>query len=299
MSSMPPELVQTRTYATPDAFRRPLHDRLMALSDGRIDMFERLRRQVAFERMVVRLAALPAMDDSTWVVKGGLALELRLPVRTRETRDLDLATVEEITDYEEVRQRLARALKVGLDDHFTFEIREGRPLSAAIGDKSGWRFLIETQLADKRYILLRMDVVARSLDMTGAIDEFTFRSALAFANLPAEVTVRGMALEQQAAEKFHAMCQDRGHRKNTRTKDLVDLVLLIELGLLDTVKLAARVRTVFGFRGIDELPAELPSMPEKWRWKYAELVADTDVECRTAEEAHVLVSGLWLECLGA
>jgi Nucleotidyl transferase AbiEii toxin, Type IV TA system len=296
---MPPDLVRARTYATSEAFRRALHDRLMVQSGGEQLLFERLRRGVAFERMVVRLAALPAVDDSTWVVKGGLALELRLPVRTRATKDLDLATVEAITDGEEVRERLVDALDVDLADNFSFEVLESTPLSAALGDKCGWRFLIETRLGNKSYVLLRMDVVARANDMAGAIDEFTFRSALAFANLPAEVTVRAMALEQQAAEKFHAMCQDRGRRKNTRTKDLVDLVLLIELGLLDTVTLAARIRTVFGFRGIHELPTELPPLPEKWPRKYAELVADMDVDCRTAEEAHAMVSELWAECLGA
>lgn len=46
----------------------------------------RLRRQVAFERLLVRLAA----DGDTWILKGGLALELRLANQCRSTKDLDL-----------------------------------------------------------------------------------------------------------------------------------------------------------------------------------------------------------------
>ena len=46
-------------------------------------------------------------------------------------------------------------------------------------------------------------------------------------------------------------------RPNTRTKDLVDLVLLIEHGLIEAAGLRERVRAVFAVRGTHELPDDL------------------------------------------
>lgn len=80
-----------KSYATASAFRRALEDRLAAQS--RIDHIDlqRLRRQVAFDRLLVRLF----MDGNPpWLLKGGYALELKLHL-ARATRDLDLGLAEE------------------------------------------------------------------------------------------------------------------------------------------------------------------------------------------------------------
>jgi hypothetical protein len=62
-------------YVTPYAFRRALEDRLrqQALREG-IDL-QRLRRRVAFERLLARLFV---EDPPPWILKGGYSLELRL-----------------------------------------------------------------------------------------------------------------------------------------------------------------------------------------------------------------------------
>jgi hypothetical protein len=48
----------------------------------------RLRRHVVFERLLVRFALT---RERRWVLKGGVAVELRLTDRARATLDLDLA----------------------------------------------------------------------------------------------------------------------------------------------------------------------------------------------------------------
>ncbi|HEY4027997.1 MAG TPA: nucleotidyl transferase AbiEii/AbiGii toxin family protein, partial [Candidatus Dormibacteraeota bacterium] len=78
-------------------------------------------------------------------------------------------------------------------------------------------------------------------------------------------------------------------------KDLVDLVLLIESGLLDAVRLAERVRTVFSVRGTHEPPDDLPPPPAAWRHDYAGLVAGLDVEATTIAAAQARVRALWLD----
>lgn len=52
--------------------------------------------------------------------------------------------------------------------------------------------------------------------------------------------------EQQFAEKLHAYSLPRGERVNTRTKDLIDMQLLIEQGNLDNRRVASAIAKTFG-----------------------------------------------------
>lgn len=78
-----------RQYTTAGALRTALEARLNERSrrDG-VDS-HRLRRQVAFDRLLARMfdPSQPARDG--WVLKGGYALEMRFR-RARSTKDLDL-----------------------------------------------------------------------------------------------------------------------------------------------------------------------------------------------------------------
>jgi hypothetical protein len=60
--------------------------------------------------------------------------------------------------------------------------------------------------------------------------------------------------EQQFAEKLHAYSLPRGKRVNTRTKDLIDMVLLIQQGKLDDGRLLAAVTATFAKRGTHAVP---------------------------------------------
>jgi hypothetical protein len=53
------------------------------------------------------------------------------------------------------------------------------------------------------------------------------RAELAFAGVPAPV-VEVIDAHRHAAEKFQAMLRDYGDRENSRVRDLVDLVVMIE-----------------------------------------------------------------------
>ena len=77
----------SKTYATAGAFRRALEERLKKTAQAdRIDI-NRLRRQVAFDRLLARLFQ---ENSAPWVLKGGYALELRFKA-ARSTVDIDLA----------------------------------------------------------------------------------------------------------------------------------------------------------------------------------------------------------------
>lgn len=288
----------SREYHTPLALRDAIEASLAAEASVRGVDPNRLRRHVAFERLLLRLAA-DAGDGGVprWVVKGGLALELRLGLRARATLDLDLALLEPSDDGRRTHAHLVEALAVDVQgDFFTFAIQAPRPLVADRSGRPGWRFPVDARLAGRTFAALRLDVVARAEEMLGGVESFSFPSRLAFASYPPTVTVLASALTQQAAEKLHALSRPYDDRPNTRTKDLVDLVLLIENDLVEPDRLRERLRTVFGVRGTHEMPADLPPVPAAWRHDYAALVAGLDVEATTMDAALARVRGLWRAC---
>jgi hypothetical protein len=288
----------TDQYGTPRAFRQALETRLMTRSKATGVDLGRLRRQVAFERLLARLAE---GHDGTpsWVLKGGFALELRLGNVSRSTRDLDLATFDGEVDGQRVWTHLSAALEEdAAGDNFIFAVAAPRPLAADMAGRPGWRFSVDVRLAGKSFALVRMDVVARAEEITDAIEPLTFSSALAFAGLAPSVTVPAIDVAQHAAEKFHALTRNYGDRPNTRVKDLVDLVLLTELDLIDPARLTDRVRTVFRVRATHPMPTELPEPPSAWRDDYLGLIEELDIGARTIEDAMAVVRPVWRICVG-
>lgn len=84
---------------------------------------------------------------------------------------------------------------------------------------------------------------------------------------------------QHAAEKFHAMARTyAGGRPSSRVKDLVDVVLLAEAGLLPHPDLASRLQTVWQVRDGVPPPAQLPEFPAAWLGDYAAMAAELDLD---------------------
>jgi len=81
--------MESKKYATPAAFRRVLEDRLQAIAKKEGVDLQRLRRQVAFDRLLARLFQGVDPKQLPWVLKGGYAMELRMKA-ARSTKDIDL-----------------------------------------------------------------------------------------------------------------------------------------------------------------------------------------------------------------
>ena len=75
------------SYQTGEAFRRALEARLLNQSIQGAVSLVRLRKLVAFDRFLARLLAV---RPDGWMLKGGLALQLRLGQRARTTKDIDV-----------------------------------------------------------------------------------------------------------------------------------------------------------------------------------------------------------------
>lgn len=121
-------------YQTARAFRAALEERLKRLARDQHTDLMRLRRQVAFDRLLARLFAQP---DAPWMLKGGYTFELRLGGRARATKDLDFSVpdfhrliasgAEPLAPAAIVRERLQDVAAADLGDGFVF--RFGAPIA--------------------------------------------------------------------------------------------------------------------------------------------------------------------------
>lgn len=276
-------------YETPAAFRAALDARLANRSRETGTDLERLRRRAAFERFLVRLG-LGA--PGRWIVKGGMALEIRLGDRARSTRDLDLALRDADADGSAVRDLMIECVSQDPDADL-FEFRVGRPVSISPDDagRPGWRFSVEARLGGQTFAKVRVDVVARANEIA-ATRRVALPGILDFMGLVArEVEVIDPA--QHFAEKLHALTRTYGDRPNSRVRDLPDLVLLIEDGLEPTGELLAIVSHVFAERSTHDMPRHLPDPPAYWRDDYPVAARDMDVGARTLDDAMARVRGFW------
>lgn len=276
-------------YESAAALRQALETRLGNRSRERGIDLERLRRRAAFERLLVRLE-LGA--PHRWVVKGGMALELRLGDRARSTRDLDLALRDAHGDGSAVRELLIDCLSVAYEED-GFDFRVGKPTTITLDEagRPGWRFPVEARMAGRRFANVRLDVVARD-DEVSKTQRIALPGVLDFAGL-ARHEVEVVDTGQHFAEKVHAFTRRYGDRPNTRVRDLPDMVLLIDEGLEPTRELLAIVSRLFETRADPAMPQELPDPPAFWREQYPAFAAELDVSAQTFDEAMTVIGTFW------
>lgn len=277
------------TYATPQALRMALEQRLLRHSTETGISLDRLRRRVVFERVIARLQSA---EPGVWVLKGGMALEVRLHDDARLTKDLDLGLRTDIADADDLHDRLIDALSVDPDgDRFEFTVEPPRRLREDVAGRPTWRARTRARLAGKDFGSLQLDISPRAHELDDT-DVITLPNSLEFAGI-APVEVEIVDVHRHGAEKLHAMVRDFGERENSRVRDLVDIVILIEHGLLDTPRVGSAVRQVWAERENAEPPETLPPLPESWPDRYERLVAEYDIKARTFSAALDLVDELW------
>jgi predicted nucleotidyltransferase component of viral defense system len=272
-------------YETAEAFRTALEQRLKNEAEVSGMALIRLRKRVAFERFLARLVA---SESSGWMLKGALALELRLGLRTRTTKDIDLGRAD---DEEAATEHLNAATGVDLGDFFDFGARRTPALDAAAGFRAV-RYTVRADLAGRRFEQFPVDVALSQSSPIQAESLFGANS-LEFADVAAP-KLPVISLEQHIAEKLHAYTGTFGHdeRESTRVKDLVDLVLIGELAEIDAKRLHHALATTFEQRARQPLPNAIPSPPSSWARPYAVLAREVgvegDIEAGHAEAARLL-----------
>jgi hypothetical protein len=258
-------------YRTPEALRRALEDRMIAASRRGEGELPRMRRQVAFDRLLSRLCNAPL---SPWLLKGGYAMELRI-ASARTTRDIDLAMrlplhTGDRWDSLLVRKHLQTQADTDLEDGFSYLIEEARmELDAA--PYGGARFPIEASMGGRSFSSFHLDVSAGDV-LCEPYEILEGRDWLGFAGIQPP-KIPAVSREEQFAEKLHAFTLPREGRPNSRVRDLVDLLLLIESNTLERDRLTACIAATFERRKTHPVPRQLEAPPATWSGTYAELAA--------------------------
>ena len=211
-------------YATATA----LHDaiKVRAAAEAKLGHHDinQIRRHFAYDRFLTRLFLDP---ESTWVLKGGTGLLVRVPQRARHTQDIDLYRHGEI---ERAHTELSAAANLDLGDFFSFDIEQ---TGALAGTTSGRKYRVVAYIGDITFADFQIDVVVDS-NMTGVPDNAQGLRPIDIDGLPT-TTYRIFPVVDHLADKLVAMTSRfAGGRPSTRFRDLVDIVLIAQTQTIDT-----------------------------------------------------------------
>jgi hypothetical protein len=265
-------------YKTGEAFRRALEERLRQQSLGGGQSLTRLRKMVAFDRFLARLAD---KEPEAWIVKGGFAFQLRLGTRARTTKDIDVSTTNRWTP-EETIAHLRAVASLTLGDWFEFEV--GEPAEAATGAPGqGLRFPIRCRLDGRQFENFHLDV-GHGDPVLGAPDLLTAADLLAFAEI-APAKVRCYPLATQVAEKLHTYTRTYASGETSRARDLADILLAASLEKFSSATLTQAIEATFQARASHAVPREMPDPPRRISSSYRQLARELDLPWPTIEEA--------------
>lgn len=278
------------TLTTAAEFRKALESRLQILSLQTGESIRRLRRIVAFDRLLARICT---EEPPSFLLKGGYGMELRI-AQARATKDIDLTclkrshnTSDPMTEL--ISQELQELARIDLNDNFIFQI--GQPQSdIENAPYGGSRHKVLTIINNSPFAEFKLDVGADFL--IGETEKIIGKNWLEFCGIAAP-TIPMISVEQQFAEKLHTYTLPR-EQINTRTKDLIDLILLLEFKNRAPEAFHRSLTRVFKARNTHTLPESLPEPPASWQKPFAEMAAECGIS-QNMEEGFSKVAGLYSE----
>ncbi len=278
-------------FKTATDFRRSLENRLQAIALSTGGNLQRLRRKVAFDRFLARIFA---RKPNGFFLKGGYAMELRLST-ARATKDIDLTSLGRVGETEimstVILEELRDCLALDLEDFFVYTVGKSE-MDLDNAPYGGARYPISSFIDGKLFVRFHLDVGADAI--VAKVEAIQGTDWLNFCEVAPPVFYM-ISAEQQFAEKIHAYTLPRTERMNTRVKDLIDIVLLIQKRNLDKAALQEAIAAVFRVRKTHDLPLKLEPPPSEWLPKFVALAHEcalsTDMSlayteaCRIYEQA--------------
>lgn len=253
----------TTQYQSATDFRKSLEARLKRLATTTGQDLQRVRRKVAFDRLLARI--FQDNSGSQFFLKGGYAMELRFD-KARATRDIDLTYLERFKQNpesdisEEIFQEFRDISQIDLKDFFVYRVGDAQ-MDLDNAPYGGARFPVSSFIDGRLFVRFQidigLDVVVNKIDKVKGVDW------LDFCKIPTPV-MSMISKEQQFAEKIHAYTLPRDGRMNSRVKDLVDLLLLLNMQDMDLMGCNHAFQTVFRVRRTHQLPESLLPPPVQW-----------------------------------
>jgi hypothetical protein len=271
------------SFKTPTDFRRSLEARLKSIATKSNQDLQRLRRKVAYERLLARIFY---KDADGFVLKGGYAMELRF-ASARATKDIDLTCLHRINASDvAIEKVIARELrnlaKADLKDYFTFEVGPAQ-IDLDNAPYGGARYSVSSFVDKRLFVRFQLDVGADVV--VDEIEQVDGSDWLKYCGIDAP-KMRMISVEQQFAEKLHAYTLLREQKQNSRVKDLIDMMLLKQYRPIDRKRFKDTLQKVFGARGMHTLPENLVHPPSEWLPLYESLAAECGLS-QTMQEAYL------------
>jgi hypothetical protein len=221
-------------------------------------------------------------EDSTvrFLIKGGMACELRFQNQARTTRDLDALF------HGSVEELLADLDTAFATPYSGFSFSHAPP--EAVRETGAHRFDVKLTYEGRSWATLRVEVSAPE----GLAYEPESVPALSVSEFgltgPTEVTC--LSLRFQIAQKIHACTERFGNRENERVHDLIDLQLMEEL-IEDYSRVKAACIEIFELRRTHTWPPT-PTVESNWPDTYHQLAAELDFPTKDIAEAIARVQAL-------
>jgi hypothetical protein len=223
---------------------------------------DRVRRWVSVMVLLGALDRVGEEETPRFLLKGGLAIELRFGSEARATKDVDLVF---FGDPQAPEDDLDAALDRGYS-LFTFQ----RQQIEQIPDTPFHRLSVKLLYRGRAWGTLKIELAppdARGVDRepVPAIDIAEF-------GLEGPKVVQCLSTRFQIAQKIHAVTERFENRENERFRDLIDLLLLREIAE-DLPSLYKACVETFEVRKKHRWPPQL-SVPASWGEPYRALAAE-------------------------
>ena len=228
----------------------------------------RVRGWISYMVVAGMLERAAAAGQPRFIVKGGIALELRLRDRARATKDIDVVL-------QDAEAELARTLEGAITGEayqdFSFR-RKGEPL---LLDNGTVNIELAVTYRGGAWTSIAVDI-ARAEPGEAEIEWLPAIPLTAAFGITGPTDLPCLSLRLHIAQKLHGMTlPPREGRQNDRFRDLVDLLLMEEL-VTEYEGLREACEMVFKHRGTHDWPPEF-AVPPHWTDPFARMAADLDL----------------------
>lgn len=234
---------------------------------------DRVRRWVS---VMVLLGALDRVGEEEmprFLLKGGIAIELRFGTDARATKDVDLVFFGDL-------QVLEDDLDAAFDRDYSQFAFQRQQIEQMPGTPFH-RLSVKLLYRGRAWATLKLEVAppdARGVDRepVPAIDIAEF-------GLDGPKVVQCLSTRFQVAQKIHAVTERFEDRENERFRDLIDLLLLREI-VEDLSSLRDACIVTFEARGKHRWPPQL-SVPDSWAEPYRALAGEMQFPVADVDDA--------------
>ncbi|WP_028065615.1 nucleotidyl transferase AbiEii/AbiGii toxin family protein [Solirubrobacter soli] len=234
--------------------------------------------------LIGALDRVRANDGPRFIVKGGVSIELRLGLRVRATKDVDLVFRGDANEMLDALEDAFEQPYVGFAFRRKGEVED-------IRDTGSRRLEVQLSFGGPEWQTLQLEIAKPEAD---EIELVPVAVGIGDFGLDGPEEVACLSLRFQVAQKLHAVTEQPPGRENLRFWDLIDLMLLEELLEDDLAEVREAAETVFIARRTHEWPPDLV-VPESWREPYNRTASKLDAELpvevdQAAERVRALIA---------